>query len=81
MTQKILGLDLGTSSIGTAIRNVDLGETLKDQMEYLSVDVFNQVSAKTRLENIHSQPSAQSIANQDACTKPEDGVYGQPSNS
>lgn len=48
MTQKILGLDLGTSSIGTAIRNVDLGETLKDQMEYLSVDVFQSGVGKDK---------------------------------
>lgn len=34
---KILGLDLGTNSIGVAVRNEDLGENLKDQLEYFTV--------------------------------------------
>lgn len=41
MSQKILGLDLGTSSIGLAIRNTDLGDDLKDQLEYFSSDIFH----------------------------------------
>ena len=40
MSQKILGLDLGTSSIGLAIRNIDLGDNLKEQLEYFSSDIF-----------------------------------------
>lgn len=40
MTQKILGLDLGTSSIGLALRDVDHGENLKDQLVYFSSDIF-----------------------------------------
>ena len=40
MTKKILGLDLGTGSIGLALRNPDLGANLTDQIEYMSVDVF-----------------------------------------
>ena len=40
MSQKILGLDLGTSSIGLAIRNTDLGDNLKEQLEYFSSDIF-----------------------------------------
>ena len=40
MSQKILGLDLGTSSIGLAIRNIDLGDNLQDQLEYFSSDIF-----------------------------------------
>ena len=38
--EKILGLDLGTSSIGTCIRNIDLGNNLIDQLEYFSSDIF-----------------------------------------
>lgn len=40
MTKKILGLDLGTGSIGLALRNPDLGANLTEQIEYMSVDVF-----------------------------------------
>lgn len=40
MSQKILGLDLGTSSIGLAIRNIDLGDNLREQLEYFSSDIF-----------------------------------------
>ena len=40
MAKKILGLDLGTNSIGTSIRNIDLGDNLLDQLEYFSSDIF-----------------------------------------
>lgn len=38
---KIVGFDLGTNSVGTAVRNTVLGEELEDQLEYFSVDIFN----------------------------------------
>lgn len=41
MTQKILGIDLGTNSIGTSVRNIDLGNNLVDQLEFFSSDIFN----------------------------------------
>lgn len=40
MSQKILGIDLGPSSIGIFLRNLDLGDNLVKQAEYFSVDVF-----------------------------------------
>lgn len=40
MSTKILGFDLGTSSIGTALRNPDKGRELIDQLEYFSSDIF-----------------------------------------
>lgn len=40
MTQKILGIDLGTNSIGTSVRNTDLGNNLVDQLEFFSSDIF-----------------------------------------
>lgn len=40
MAQKILGIDLGSSSIGLSLRNPDLGKNLIEQIEYFSVDVF-----------------------------------------
>lgn len=40
MAQKILGLDLGTNSIGSAVRNPELGENLTEQLEFFSSDVF-----------------------------------------
>ena len=40
MTQKILGLDLGTNSIGSSVRNLDLSDELKGQLEFFSSDIF-----------------------------------------
>ena len=37
---KILGIDLGTGSIGLALRNPDLGSNLTSQLEYFSSDIF-----------------------------------------
>lgn len=39
--EKIIGFDLGTGSIGTAVRNLLKGDTLKEQLEYFSSDVFD----------------------------------------
>lgn len=40
MKEKVLGIDLGTNSIGISVRNENLGDNLKDQLEYFSSDVF-----------------------------------------
>ena len=40
MSSKILGIDLGTNSIGIAIRNDYRNENLQDQLEYFSSDIF-----------------------------------------
>ena len=37
---KILGLDLGTNSIGLAVRNLDEYDLLKDQLEYFTSVIF-----------------------------------------
>ena len=39
--EKVIGFDLGTGSIGTAVRNLLKGDTLKEQLEYFSSDVFD----------------------------------------
>ena len=46
MTQKILGIDLVTNSIGTSVRNTDLGNNLVDQLEFFSSDIFNASVSK-----------------------------------
>ena len=38
---KILGLDIGTHSLATFVRDISLGDKLKDQIVYYSVDSFN----------------------------------------
>ena len=38
---KILGFDIGTHSLGTVIRDTELGSNLKEQLVYFSVDSFN----------------------------------------
>lgn len=38
---KIVGLDLGTNSIGIAVRNEERGNTLKDQLEYFTSVIFD----------------------------------------
>lgn len=40
MTQKVLGLVLGTNSIGSAVRNLDLSDDLQWQLEFFSSDIF-----------------------------------------
>lgn len=40
MIQKTLGIDLGTNSLGLAIRNTDLGGNIIDQLEYYGSTIF-----------------------------------------
>lgn len=40
MAQQSLGIDLGTNSIGLSLRNTDLGENIKDQLEYFESIIF-----------------------------------------
>lgn len=40
MSQKILGIDLGTNSIGLSLRDVDKGNQLKQQLVYFSSSIF-----------------------------------------
>lgn len=46
MIQKILGLDLGTNSIGSSVRNLELGENLTEQLEFFSSDIFGSSVSK-----------------------------------
>lgn len=38
--EKILGIDLGTGSIGISLRNPNISDELKEQLEYFSSDIF-----------------------------------------
>ena len=40
MEGKILGIDLGTNSIGLAVRNTDSGNNIVDQLEYYTSIIF-----------------------------------------
>ena len=40
MSQKILGIDLGTNSLGIAVRNADLGKNITEQLEYYTSIIF-----------------------------------------
>lgn len=40
MEGKILGIDLGTNSIGLAVRNTDNGNNIVDQLEYYTSIIF-----------------------------------------
>ena len=40
MSQKILGIDLGTSSLGIAVRDTDLGKNIAEQLEYYTSIIF-----------------------------------------
>ncbi len=40
MTQKTLGIDLGTNSLGLAIRNIDAGSNIIEQLEYYTSIIF-----------------------------------------
>lgn len=41
MAQQLLGIDLGTNSIGLSLRNSDLGENIKEQLEYFESIIFD----------------------------------------
>lgn len=41
MEQKILGIDLGTNSLGIALRNIDNGGNIVNQLDYYSSIIFN----------------------------------------
>ena len=38
---RVLGFDIGTHSLGTSVRDTELGDNLKGQLVYYSVDSFN----------------------------------------
>lgn len=40
MKEKIVGIDLGTGSLGISVRNMSLGESLEEQLEWFSVTTF-----------------------------------------
>ena len=41
MKEKVVGIDLGTGSLGILLRNLELGENIIDQLEWFSVTTFN----------------------------------------
>ena len=41
MKEKVVGIDLGTGSLGISVRNLALGETLEEQLEWFSVTTFD----------------------------------------
>lgn len=41
MKEKIVGIDLGTGSLGIVLRNLELGDNILDQLELFSVTTFN----------------------------------------
>lgn len=40
MKEKVVGIDLGTGSLGISVRNLSLGESLEKQLEWFSVTTF-----------------------------------------
>lgn len=48
MSQKILGIDLGTNSIGLSLRDLDNGNQLKNQLVYFSSFVFRSGVGKNK---------------------------------
>jgi len=41
MNKKVIGIDLGTGSIGLSLRNPELSDNIQDQLEWFSVTTFN----------------------------------------
>ena len=41
MSKKVIGIDLGTGSIGLSLRNPELSNNIQDQLEWFSVTTFN----------------------------------------
>lgn len=48
MAQKILGIDLGTNSLGIALRNPELGKNITDQLEYYTSIIFKSGVGKSK---------------------------------
>lgn len=46
--EKILGIDLGTNSIGLSVRNLELGKTLTEQLEYYRSYIFSSGVGKEK---------------------------------
>ena len=40
MKEKVVGIDLGTGSLGISVRNMSLGDSLEEQLEWFSVTTF-----------------------------------------
>ena len=40
MKEKVVGIDLGTGSLGISVRNLSLGDSLEEQLEWFSVTTF-----------------------------------------
>ena len=38
MKEKVVGIDLGTGSLGILLRNLELGDNIIDQLEWFSCD-------------------------------------------
>lgn len=53
MTQKILGLDLGTNSIGSSVRNLDLSDDLKGQLEFFLL-IFSEVALIRKVTDVNT---------------------------
>lgn len=41
MKEKVVGIDLGTGSLGISLRNIALGEKIEEQLEWFSVTTFD----------------------------------------
>lgn len=41
MKEKVVGIDMGTGSLGILLRNLELGDNIIDQLEWFSVTTFN----------------------------------------
>ena len=50
---KILGLDLGTNSIGLAVRNLDDEDLLKNQLEYFTSIIFPSGVGKDKTGDVY----------------------------
>ena len=59
MEQKILGIDLGTNSLGIALRNTDNGGDIINQLDYYSSIIFNSGVGKDTKINPPAIPITQ----------------------
>ena len=66
---KILGLDLGTNSIGIAVRNEDIDGKLVDQLEYYSSVVFKSGVGKEKTGELNARTSGNIIVELDGSSE------------
>ena len=76
MKQKILGLDLGTNSIGISVRDTLKSGSVTDQLEFFSSYIFPSGVGNEKGRSFPMQPNEQNSEVLAACINPAAIEFG-----